>query len=47
MTRGTLIRHLVLPGLTGDSTHILERICDDFPGFPVSLMGQYTRAAGR
>ena len=42
MTRGTLIRHLVLPGLTGDSIRILERICDDFPGIPVSLMGQYT-----
>ena len=42
MTRGTLIRHLVLPGLTGDSIRILEQICDDFPGIPVSLMGQYT-----
>ena len=37
MTRGTLIRHLVLPGLTGDSIRILEQICDDFPGIPVSL----------
>ena len=42
MQRGTLIRHLVLPGLTGDSMKILTRICDEFPGIPVSLMGQYT-----
>ena len=42
MTRGTLIRHLVLPGLTGDSMKILTRIRDEFPGIPVSLMGQYT-----
>lgn len=42
MRRGTLIRHLVLPGLTGDSMKILTRIRDEFPGIPVSLMGQYT-----
>ena len=42
MTRGTLVRHLVLPGLTGDSMKILTRIRDEFPGIPVSLMGQYT-----
>lgn len=42
MRRGTLIRHLVLPSLTGDSIRILNRICDEFPGIPVSLMGQYT-----
>ena len=42
MQRGTLIRHLVLPGLTGDSMKILTRIHDEFPGIPVSLMGQYT-----
>ena len=42
MTRGVIIRHLVLPGLTGDSMKILTRICDEFPGIPVSLMGQYT-----
>ena len=42
MTRGTLIRHLVLPGLTGDSKKILTRIRNEFPGIPVSLMGQYT-----
>ena len=42
MTRGTQIRHLVLPGLTGDSMKILSTIADEFPGVPVSLMGQYT-----
>jgi len=42
MTRGTQIRHLVLPGLTGDSMKILSLIADEFPGVPVSLMGQYT-----
>lgn len=42
MTRGTQIRHLVLPGLTGDSMKILSMIADEFPGVPVSLMGQYT-----
>ncbi len=41
MQRGTLIRHLILPGLTGDSMKILTRIRDEFPGIPVSLMGQY------
>lgn len=42
MLRGTQIRHLVLPGLTGDSMRILTMIADEFPGVPVSLMGQYT-----
>ena len=42
MQRGTLIRHLVLPGLTGDSMKLLTCIRDEFPGIPVSLMGQYT-----
>ena len=42
MLHGTQIRHLVLPGLTGDSMKILTTIADEFPGVPVSLMGQYT-----
>lgn len=46
MTRGTQIRHLVLPGLTGDSMKILSMIADEFPGVPVSLMGQYTPFGG-
>ena len=42
MRRGTQIRHLVLPGLTGDSMKILSVIRDEFPEASVSLMGQYT-----
>lgn len=42
MLRGTQIRHLVLPGLTGDSMRILTLIRDELPDTPVSLMGQYT-----
>ena len=42
MLRGTQIRHLVLPGLTGDSMRILSLIRDEFPQAAVSLMGQYT-----
>ncbi|MDO5378754.1 MAG: radical SAM protein [Clostridia bacterium] len=41
MTRGTLVRHLLLPGLVGDCMKILARIRDELPGTPVSLMGQY------
>ena len=42
MLRGTQIRHLVLPGLTGDSMRLLTLIRDELPeGTPVSLMGQY------
>ena len=41
MTRSTLIRHLLLPGLTGDAMRILTRIRDELPDTPVSLMGQY------
>ena len=40
---GTLVRHLVLPGCTGDSVKVLQFIHDSLPeGTPVSLMGQYT-----
>ena len=43
MTRGTLVRHLVLPGLTGHAMRILPWISENLPfGTPVSLMGQYT-----
>lgn len=42
MLRGTLIRHLVLPGLSSDAMRILNRIRDELPaGTPVSIMGQY------
>ena len=42
MTRGVLIRHLILPGHTKNSIACLERIRRLFPGIPVSLMAQYT-----
>ena len=42
MLRGTLIRHLILPGLTGESLRLLTWIRDNLPpGTPVSLMRQY------
>ncbi len=43
MTRGTMVRHLVLPGLTSQSLAALDWIAENLPhGTPVSLMGQYT-----
>lgn len=43
MTKGTLIRHLILPGLTSESIQLLEWIHDNLPDYvPVSLMRQYT-----
>ena len=42
MIRGTLVRHLILPGLTGESLKLLTWIRDTLPpGTPVSLMRQY------
>lgn len=42
MTRGTLIRHLILPSLTGESMKLLTWVRDTLPeGTPVSLMRQY------
>ncbi|MCR4875635.1 MAG: radical SAM protein [Clostridiales bacterium] len=42
LQRGTLIRHLILPGLTGESMKLLTWIRDTLPeGTPVSLMRQY------
>ena len=42
MTRGTLIRHLILPGTTGESIALLDWVHDTLPaGIPVSLMQQY------
>lgn len=42
MTRGTLIRHLILPGLTGEAMQLLDWIAENLPeGVPVSLMRQY------
>ena len=43
MLRGTVIRHLVLPGCTGDSLRVLNWIAENTPeGTPVSIMRQYT-----
>ncbi|MDD6050819.1 MAG: radical SAM protein [Clostridiales bacterium] len=41
MTRGTLIRHLILPGLTSESIELLNWVAQTLPGTPVSLMRQY------
>lgn len=42
MLRGTLIRHLILPGLTTESCQLLDWVHDALPeGVPVSLMRQY------
>ncbi len=42
MTRGTLIRHLILPGLTSESCQLLTWVKEELPeGVPVSLMRQY------
>lgn len=43
ITRGLIIRHLILPGLTRESISILKWIRENLPGdVPVSLMSQYT-----
>ena len=40
--KGTLVRHLILPGLTGESMTLLTWVKDTLPpGTPVSLMRQY------
>ncbi|MBQ2952245.1 MAG: radical SAM protein [Clostridia bacterium] len=41
MQRGTLIRHLILPGLTSESIQLLDWVAETLPGTPVSLMRQY------
>lgn len=42
MQRGVLIRHLILPGCTGESIRLLDWVHDALPeGIPVSLMQQY------
>ena len=46
MRCGTVIRHLVLPGCTGDSLKVLDWIAENTPaGTPVSIMRQYTPIA--
>ncbi len=47
MQKGTLIRHLILPGLTGESIKLLDWIAENLPeGTPVSLMRQYVPMNG-
>jgi putative pyruvate formate lyase activating enzyme len=42
LTRGVLVRHLILPGLTGESMKLLTWVKDELPpDTPVSLMRQY------
>ncbi|MBE5783444.1 MAG: radical SAM protein [Clostridiales bacterium] len=43
LQKGTLIRHLILPGCTMDSIKVLNYIAENIPkGTPVSLMRQYS-----
>ena len=43
MKKGVIVRHLILPGCTGDSIRALDFIAEKLPkGTPVSLMRQYT-----
>lgn len=42
LQKGVLVRHLILPGLTGESMKLLTWVRDTLPpGTPVSLMRQY------
>ncbi|MEG0766473.1 MAG: radical SAM protein, partial [Clostridia bacterium] len=45
LLRGTLVRHLVLPGMTVGSMHVLNWLHEHLPDVPISLMGQYTPCA--
>lgn len=40
--RGVIVRHLMLPGCTEDSKHVLDWIRTELPGAWISLMAQYT-----
>lgn len=42
MTKGVIIRHLILPQNTNSSIEILDYIKDNFSGAYISLMAQYT-----
>lgn len=39
--RGTIVRHLILPGCIQDSMAVLDWIAEELPGAWVSLMAQY------
>ncbi|HJG37967.1 radical SAM protein [Enorma phocaeensis] len=42
MRRGIIVRHLVLPGHSGDSCRVLDMIWDAVGDVPISVMNQYT-----
>ncbi|QWT17962.1 radical SAM protein [Collinsella sp. zg1085] len=42
MTQGIIVRHLVLPGHTDDSLHVLDHIWNTAGDVPISVMNQYT-----
>ncbi|WP_102338493.1 radical SAM protein [Collinsella provencensis] len=42
MKRGTIVRHLVLPGHADDSCAVLDRIWNAVGDVPISVMNQYT-----
>ena len=47
MQKGTLVRHLILPGFTSESLRLLTWVRDELPaGTPVSLMCQYIPCNG-
>lgn len=47
MTRGVIVRHLVLPGAVRESKDALRRLYDNFENrIFISIMNQYTPVAG-
>ena len=47
MKKGTLVRHLILPGLTNESIRLMDWVAENLPpGTPVSLMRQYVPLNG-
>ena len=46
MQKGTLVRHLILPGLTGESMKLLNWFKENMSDTPLSLMRQYTPTSG-
>ncbi|MBE6758709.1 MAG: radical SAM protein [Ruminococcaceae bacterium] len=42
LRKGMIVRHLVLPLNVKNSIAALERVAEELPGVPVSLMSQYT-----
>ena len=46
MRKGTLVRHLMLPGHTRDSMAVLDWLAANLPRVPVSLMAQYVPCGG-